>query len=133
MKKERVFWGSILVLGAIALILNKLGYFAQINVFSALLAIALLGISIKSLFRLNYAGVLFPLAFICIIYDDQLGITAITPWTILLAALLGSIGLSMIFKKNQSGIMKNTIINMVTIMIMNIKITGIIMIMKQLM
>ena len=99
MKKERVFWGSILVLGAIALILNKLGYFAHINVFSALLAIALLGISIKSLFRLNYAGVLFPLAFICIIYDDQLGITAITPWTILLAALLGSIGLSMIFYK----------------------------------
>ena len=34
-----------------------------------------------------------------IIYDDQLGITALTPWTVLGAALLGSIGLSLIFKK----------------------------------
>ena len=33
------------------------------------------------------------------IYDDWLGITALTPWTVLGAALLGSIGLSLIFKK----------------------------------
>ena len=32
-------------------------------------------------------------------YDDWLGITALTPWTVLGAALLGSIGLSLIFKK----------------------------------
>ena len=31
--------------------------------------------------------------------DDWLGITALTPWTVLGAALLGSIGLSLIFKK----------------------------------
>ena len=43
--------------------------------------------------------ILFSIAFICIIYDDWLGITALTPWTVLGAALLGSIGLSLIFKK----------------------------------
>mgnify|MGYP006893000712 FL=1 len=41
------------------------------------------------------------IAFICIIYDDWLGITALTPWTVLGAALLGSIGLSLIFKKKE--------------------------------
>ena len=44
---------------------------------------------------------LFPLAFISILYDKQLGITAITPWTVLLAALLGTIGLNLIFSKTK--------------------------------
>jgi hypothetical protein len=47
---------------------------------------------VKSLLRINFAGILFSIAFICIIYDKQLGITAATPWTVLIAALLGSIG-----------------------------------------
>lgn len=49
--------------------------------------------------NVNFWEILFSIAFICIIYDDQLGITALTPWTVLGAALLGSIGLSLIFKK----------------------------------
>ena len=52
---------------------------------------------IKSIFKRNFSGILFPIAFICIIFDDKLGITAITPWTVLIAAALGSLGLSMIF------------------------------------
>ena len=48
---------------------------------------------------MNFWEILFSIAFICIIYDDWLGITALTPWTVLGAALLGSIGLSLIFKK----------------------------------
>lgn len=99
MKKERIFWGVLLVLGSVALIVNKLGYFAHINVFSILLTAFLLGIMVKSIFARSFAGILFPIAFICIIFDDQLGITAITPWTVLIAATLGSFGLSMIFYK----------------------------------
>lgn len=49
--------------------------------------------------NVNFWEILFSIAFICIIYDDWLGITALTPWTVLGAALLGSIGLSLIFKK----------------------------------
>jgi len=99
MKKERIFWGLLLVLGSVALIVNKLGYFSHINVFSVLLTVFLLGIMIKSTLRRSFPGILFPLAFISIIFDDQLGITAITPWTVLIAAALGSFGLSMIFYK----------------------------------
>ena len=99
MKKERIFWGALLVVGSIALIVNKLGYFANINIFSILLTVFLIGIMIKSIFKRNFAGILFPIAFICIIFDDQLGITAITPWAVLISAALGSFGLSMIFYK----------------------------------
>lgn len=97
MKKGRIFWGVILILGAIALIINGLGYFAHINTFSILLTIFLVGIIVKSLFYKDFASIIFPIAFICIIFDEQLGITAITPWTVLIAALLGTIGVSMIF------------------------------------
>ncbi len=99
MKRERVFWGIFLLVGAVVLLVSKLGYFSDINVFSLLFTILLVGIIIKSILRFSFPGILFPLAFIGIIYDDKLGITAITPWTILLVALLGSIGLSLIFNK----------------------------------
>lgn len=99
MKRERFFWGVLFVLMGIVLVVSKLGYFPDVNVFSLLLTAFLTAVIIKSLFHLNFAGILFPIAFICIIYDKQLGITSITPWTVLIAALLGSIGLSMIFHK----------------------------------
>ncbi len=99
MRKERVFWGLFLVVGAIVLLISKLGYFSDTNIFSLLFTLLLVGIIIKSLIRLNFPGILFPLAFIAIIYDDKLGITAITPWTVLIVALLLSIGLSLIFSK----------------------------------
>lgn len=99
MRKERVFWGVFLILGAIVLLISKLGYFSDVNVFSLLFSIALVAMIIKSIMRISFTGILFPLAFLAIIYDDKLGITEITPWPVLFAALLGSIGLSLIFNK----------------------------------
>ena len=72
MRKERVFWGLFLVIGAIVLLISKLGYFSDTNIFSLLFTLLLVGIIIKSLIRLNFPGILFPLAFIAIIYDDKL-------------------------------------------------------------
>ena len=100
MKKERIFWGVLFILASIFMIVSKLGYFPNVNVFSLLLTVFLVVVIGKSVPRLNFSGILFPIAFICIIYDKQLGITAITPWTVLMAALLGSIGLSIIFHKH---------------------------------
>ena len=100
MKKDSIFWGLTLILGGVFLVISKLGYFPDINVFSLLLTVFLVVVIVKSLLKINFTGVLFPIAFICIIYDKQLGLTAITPWTVLMAALLGSIGLSMIFHKH---------------------------------
>ncbi len=100
MKKERIFWGALFILAGIFLIISKLGFFPDVNIFSLLLTVFLVVIIVKSVLRLNFSGILFPMAFICIIYDKELGITAITPWTVLMAALFGSIGLSMIFHKH---------------------------------
>lgn len=106
MKKERTFWGLALILGGVFLIISKLGYFPDVNLFSLLLTAFFIIVIVKSFIRINFSGILFPIAFICIIYDKQLGITNITPWTVLIAALLGSIGLSMIFHKRTKWINK---------------------------
>lgn len=100
MKKERVFWGFIFILAGIFLVVSKLGYFPGVNPFSLILTFFLVVIIGKSIVHLNFPGILFPIAFICIIYDKQLGITEITPWTVLIAAAFGSIGLSMLFHKH---------------------------------
>lgn len=99
MKKERIFWGLGFILAGIFLIISKLGYFSDVNVFTLLLTVFLLVVILKSIVQVNFAGILFPIAFICIIYDKQLGITNITPWTVLIAATFASIGLSMVFNR----------------------------------
>lgn len=102
MREKNIFWGLLLILGAVGLVIGKLGFLSDFNPFSLGFSVILITIIIDSLFRLNYAGILFSMAFLCIIYDKQLGITELTPWTVLIAALFGSIGLSMIFpKKNK--------------------------------
>lgn len=98
MKNERILWGVLFILGGIFLIISRLGILPDINIFSLLLTIVFIAIIVKSVIKLSFAGILIPLAFIGIIYDDALGITSITPWTLLIAAILTSIGLSMIFK-----------------------------------
>ncbi len=100
MKKERIFWGILFILAGIFLVVNKLGYFPDVNLLSLILTVFLAAVIFRSVMYRDFAGILFPIAFLCIIYDKQLGITAITPWTVLLAALFGSIGLSIIFPKH---------------------------------
>lgn len=98
MKNSKIFWGSFFILAAIYVIIGKLGILPDIGVFRILITIFLIWIFIGGIRHRNFYEILFSIAFICIVYDEPLGITALTPWTILGAALLGSIGLSMIFK-----------------------------------
>lgn len=98
---DRIFWGWLLVLGGVLVLLSRYTGFEDLNLFWLVLSVFLVAALFKSLFVLDFTGILFPLAFLVIIYDDYLNLTAITPWPVLLAALLGSIGLNMIFPKSK--------------------------------
>jgi len=100
MKKKDIFWGLIFVFAAIFIIVDRLGYFPQIGIFKVVATIILISIMLKSLIHVRFSGILFPIALLCIIYADQWNITALTPGPVLVTALLASIGLSMIFKKD---------------------------------
>ncbi len=97
MNKNRLFWGVTFILTAIFLIVGKLGYLEDLSIFSMIFTVFLGAVLVKSIYPVNFAGILFPLAFLGIIYDKQLGIENLTPWTVLAVAALGSIGLSMVF------------------------------------
>lgn len=95
--KKNYFWGSFLILAGAYLVVSQMGYLPKMGPFTLVFTIVCLAVLISSIGHLSFGGILFPLAFIGILYDKQLGITAITPWTILLAALLGTIGLNLLF------------------------------------
>lgn len=95
----KILWGLFFILAAVYVVVSKLWIMPEVSVFSILLTVFFIWLFLNGIRNVNFWEILFSVAFICIIYDDQLGITALTPWTVLGAALLGSIGLSLIFKK----------------------------------
>lgn len=102
MKKERIFWGLFFIVSAVFLIVSRMGVLGDIGVFSLLLTVFFAACLIKSVVHRSVTGVLFSVAFLCIIYARPLGIESITPWPVLGAALLGSIGFSFLFHPRRS-------------------------------
>lgn len=94
-----MFWGLLLIFGAVLIILNQFGLFVGVSMFDIVATVILAGIIITSIIHMNFWGILFPLAGICIIYAEQWHITDFTPWPALLTAFLFSIGLSLIFHR----------------------------------
>lgn len=97
MKKERIFWGLFFIVAAIFLLVSRLGVLGDIGVWSLLLTVFFVACLVKSIAHRSVSGVLFAVAFLCIIYAKPLGIEAITPWPVLGAAALGSIGISFLY------------------------------------
>ena len=100
-RTNKIFWGVFLVLAAVFLIVSQMGLVEGVGVLSILFAIFWAAQLIAGIVKLSFGRILFSLAFLAIIFDEQLGIEAITPWTVLGAALLGTIGLNMIFRKKR--------------------------------
>lgn len=98
-KGGKVFWGVFFLLGAVAFLVSKLGFFEGVGFLALLFSIGLLAILIHSLVRRSFGGILFSLAFLVIVNDGLLHLEAITPWPVLGAALLGTIGLNILFPK----------------------------------
>lgn len=97
MKKDNIFWGLFLIAAAVLILVAKLGAFPDMSVMKIFWTLVFGVALVNSLVDLAFPGIFFSLAFLGIIYDTELGITAITPWTILLVALLLSIGMSLIY------------------------------------
>lgn len=98
MKKKRIFWGLFFILGAVVVIVSKLGFFGDIGLWTIFLTVFLVATLIQSVSYRSYSGICFSIAILCILYAKPLGITAITPWPVLGAALLGSIGCALLFR-----------------------------------
>lgn len=103
MKNKTWFWGLFFVCAGAIIILNALNVWGEIGVFRLLLGILMVPVIIKSIPGLHFGGILFPLAFLIILFAEELNLTMITPWPVLFTALFLTIGLSLVFKGRQYG------------------------------
>ena len=99
LKKDNIFWGIVFIFAAVFLLATNMGYFPAIGFWKIGCTIVIGGWFLSSVKNVEFTGMLFSLAFLCIVYDKELGLEAITPWPVLGAALFGSIGCSLIFEK----------------------------------
>ncbi len=98
-RKKEIIIGLLMIIGAVFIMVDRIGFFWDIGLFKIIVTVVLLGILIDNVVERSFGGILFSLAFLGILYDEPLGIEHLTPWPVLGAALLGTIGLNMIFKK----------------------------------
>ena len=89
---RKVFWGMVLILGAGALLANNLGLFGEIGFWSIFLSAVLVAFIFDGIIRRSFGEMLFGLAFLVIVNDTMLGLEKITPWPVLIAALVGKKG-----------------------------------------
>lgn len=97
--KKNVIAGIGFLVAAVFVIVGSMGLLGEISVWKLLLSFILVMQFVKGLLKLEWGVILFCPAIMAILYDEALGIEHLTPWPVLGAALLGSIGLSMIFGK----------------------------------
>lgn len=97
MKSRRVLWGGFFIASALLLVVNQLGYFAGVNLWGLFFTILLIPAIASGLLRRNFFNVFFGIAVLLIIYAKPLHITMLVPGTVLAAALLLSIGFSILF------------------------------------
>ena len=99
------FWGILFLLCAVVLLANRLElfHFGGINIWNVMLSVLLAAWLVDSILRRKIEGVLFSVAFLIIANDSLLGLEAITPWPVLFAALLATIGLHILFPNLKRG------------------------------
>ena len=104
MKKKRVLWGTvILLLGVYMLASLFVPSLPNISVFKTIIAIGLISVTISSIPRAEFFGILMPIAIIVIMFKVEIskwiGISpsSISTATVLIATIFLCIGLNMLF------------------------------------
>lgn len=97
MRNKNWFWGFFFLLSAVFVIAGEIGSFGDIGIMSLLATVFLLALVIKGLFSLSFFEIFVPLAFLYMIYWKPLELTYISPWLLVLSAVMISIGFSLLF------------------------------------
>ncbi|NLW11085.1 MAG: hypothetical protein GX028_03615 [Clostridiaceae bacterium] len=99
MKTDKVLWGLLFLGGGIVLLLAALGIGMEFELMKVISSILLLGIALTSFIRFRFFLSMVPLAFVVYIWKEQLGLENVNLWLLILASVVLSIGLSIIFQR----------------------------------
>ena len=103
------FWGIVLVLGAVALILSSAGvnFGVELSAWRIVGGVFLLAWLIYTCIKLKFTDVFFPLAFLFLVFEGPIANAMgrpdgklVSTWIVLLAALMLTIGTKAIFSKH---------------------------------
>jgi hypothetical protein len=104
MKNRNWFWGFFFLLLAVFVIASQTGVFGQINAISILETVFFATLVVHSLIKRNFFGIFIPLSFLYMIYSKPLAFVYISPWLLVLSAVLTSIGFSLLFRKRPKNV-----------------------------
>lgn len=105
-RNKNITTGIVLIALALFLILWKLNIlnlptaFVDVSTWGLIFAAVMVIVIVYSIINLYFGGIFFPLAVICIIFAKPLGITAITPEIVIIAAILLTVAFHLIFPRN---------------------------------
>lgn len=99
-RNNNIFMGVVLILLAAYITVTRLVSLPSIPVFKILFTCMFVYLVFKGVKKKDYGLIFIPGAFILCQYDDVLGIESITPFIVMLAAILLTIGFNLIFKKD---------------------------------
>lgn len=97
MKHRNWFWGIFFLAAAVFVIVCQTTKFVVVGFWSIAATVLLAAVLISSLVYLNFFGIFISAALLYLIYQAPFGWPVIIPWLLILAAVLASIGFSMIF------------------------------------
>ncbi len=112
--KKSIFWGVIIILLGVYVIASKMMALPSIPIIKIAFTILLAYIIFNGIRKLHFGEIFIPLAIIAWMFDKALGIENLTPWPVLIAAVLLSIGFGMIFKKRRFVVKSGRDISMAT-------------------
>lgn len=103
-KGSKVVIGILFIAVAVLIIVNEFFFGGRLNIFELIIAVGLILIAVYSAKKRMYTGVFFPLAFAYIICTNDNAIRGMDGGTVLLIALLLSIGCHLAFSRNRKNI-----------------------------
>lgn len=103
MNKKNMGWGIILICIAVFILCNNLSIIPDIPHVGAdvIFAVILAFCGIKSLFKKDFFWFFICAGVIGCMFDNELHITEITPWILMVSCCLLGVGFNMIFKKDR--------------------------------
>ncbi len=94
---RKVFWGLLFIAGAALIVAGSMGYLEEFGFWTVIGSIVLVGVLVEGILHRSFGVILFSVAFFLLLNDQWMGFEDLPFWPVITAALLGSIGLSIIF------------------------------------
>jgi hypothetical protein len=89
-------WGTLLLLAAAFVLANQFGGFINIGIGSIIVTVLALLFIVQCIANLSFSALPIPLAVLYYVFSEPLGFPFIKLWTLLLAAVLATIGLAVV-------------------------------------